>query len=315
MLEFLSLCLPIFAVVFIGLGAARAEWVTPIAVDTIGLFAFNVALPAMLFRLMGSQPLSESFQPDFFVGYLGACLLLFGAVTLIAKARPYERQRAAALGAAAAMGNVGYLAPPLLLPILGPRVAGPVAMAIIAEVAVIIAIGSLLMTRSTVPGAGLATAWVSVKSVARNPVILSVAGGALFAATSLAIPASIDRFLSFLGGAAGPTALFALGGTLGRHSVRRDLVVVASGVTFAKLVAYPVLIFVTLDWLLGLERFWVLAGVLLAAMPTATNAFVLAQRNGAGVEEVSATVMLSTLLAALAFPATAWLLSAPVALR
>ena len=312
MLEFLALCLPIFAVVFVGLGAARADKVSAAAVDVIGLFAFNVALPAMLFRLMAQQPLAESFQADFFLGYLGACLLLFGGVTLIAKAGARERQRAAALGAAATMGNVGYLAPPLLLPILGPRVAGPVAMAIIAEVAVIIALGSVLMTRGTVPGAGLATAWIGLKGLARNPVILTVIAGALFAATSLPIPPLLDRFLLFLGGAAGPTALFALGGTLGRLSVRRDLVLISGAATAMKLVAYPALMYVTLGWLMGLDRVWVLAGVLLAAMPTATNAFVLAQRNGAGVEEVSATVMLSTLLAAIAFPATAWLLSAPL---
>lgn len=312
MLEFLALCLPIFAVVFVGLGAAHADMVSAAAVDVIGLFAFNVALPAMLFRLMALQPLSASFQADYFLGYLGACLLLFGAVTLIAQSGARERQRAAALGAAAAMGNVGYLAPPLLLPILGPRVAGPVAMAIVAEVAVIIALGSVLMARHTVPGAGLTTVWIGAKGLARNPVILSVVAGAAFAATSLPIPPIFDRFLLFLGGAAGPTALFALGGTLGRLSVRRDLVLIAGATTFAKLVAYPALVYVTLGWLLGLEHFWVLAGVLLAAMPTATNAFVLAQRNGAGVEEVSATVMLSTLLASIAFPATCWLLAVPL---
>lgn len=312
MLEFLALCLPIFAVVFVGLGAARADKVSVAAVDVIGLFAFNVALPAMLFRLMALQPLSASFQADYFLGYLGACLLLFGGVTLIAKSGARERQRAAALGAAAAMGNVGYLAPPLLLPILGPRVAGPIAVAIVAEVAVIIALGSVLMARNTVPGAGLTTAWIGLRGLARNPVILSVIAGALYAATSLPIPPVIDRFLLFLGGAAGPTALFALGGTLGRLSVRRDLVVISMATTFAKLAAYPALVYATLAWGLGLDHFWVTAGVLLAAMPTATNAFVLAQRNGAGVEEVSATVMLSTLVAALAFPATCWLLAAPL---
>ncbi|HYF07999.1 MAG TPA: AEC family transporter [Acetobacteraceae bacterium] len=312
MLGFLAICLPIFAVVFIGLGAARARLVTPANVDAVGLFAFNVALPAMLLRLMAAQPLAESFKPDYFLGYLGACLAVFFGVTLIAKARPHDRQRAAALGAAAAMGNVGYLAPPLLLPILGERIAGPVAMAIVAEVAVIIAIGSVLMSRAAACGARWRTSWIAVRGLARNPVILSVAAGAMLAATGSGIPPFLDRFLAFLGGAAGPTALFALGGTLGRLAVRRDLVLVSAGVAFAKLVAYPVLVWAILDPVLGLERFWVMAGILLAAMPTATNAFVLAQRNGAGAEEVSAAVMLSTLLAAILFPVTAWLISAPV---
>ena len=109
-----------------------------------------------------------------------------------------------------------------------------------------------------------------------------------------------------------PTALFALGGTLGRLRIGRELLAVAAGVSLAKLAVYPALVWLLLDRAMGLDRFWVTTGVLLAAMPTATNAFVLAQRNDAGAEEVSAGVLLSTLLAALAFPATAWLLSGPV---
>jgi predicted permease len=47
-------------------------------------------------------------------------------------------------------------------------------------------------------------------------------------------------------------------------------------------------------------------------MPTATNAFLLAQRHGAGASEVSAAVFLSTVVAAVTFPITAWLLDAPL---
>lgn len=311
MLAFLSLCLPIFAVVALGLFAARLRLVPAEVVDAIGLFSFNVALPALLLRLMAAQPLAESFEADYFAGYLLACLAVFAAAMLFALSNGHGRPRSAALGAAAAMGNVGYLAPPLLLPMLGPRVAGPVAMAIVAEVAVIIALGSILMAPA-VPGARLRAVWRGVKGLGRNPVILSILGGSLLAAVDLAVPVPVERFLEFLGNAAGPTALFALGGTLGRLRVERRLVAVASGVTLAKLVAYPALVWLVLDGVMGLDGFWVVAGVLLAAMPTATNAFVLAQRNGAGAEEVSAGVLLSTLLASVAFPATAWLLSAPV---
>lgn len=307
---FLSLCLPIFAVVALGLGTVRLGLVSPAVVEAIGLFSFNIALPALLLRLVAAQPLAESFEPDYFQGYLGACLATFGVAMLLALSRRHGRRVSAALGAAAAMGNVGYLAPPLLLPIMGPRVAGPVAMAIMAEVAVIIALGSILMAPS-VPGAGLHAAWGGVKGLARNPVILSIAGGALLASANVAVPLPVERFLAFLGNAAGPTALFALGGTLGRLRLGRKPLAVAAGISLAKLVAYPALVWLVLDQAMRLDRFWVIAGVLLAAMPTATNAFVLAQHNGAGAEEVSAGVLLSTLLAALAFPATAWLLSAP----
>ena len=311
-LHFLALCLPIFAVVAIGLAATRARMVTAGMVDAVGLFAFQVALPAMLFRLMASQPLAESFQGDFFAGYLGACLMVFGGVLLAGMALGRARPDAAAFGAAAAMGNVGYLAPPLLLSILGPRIAGPVAMSIVAEVALIIALGSVLMARDAAPGQGLRTLRATLAGLARNPVILSVAGGAAFAATGAAIPAPVDRFLAFLGGAAGPTALFALGGTLARLRAGRNLALLAGSLSAVKLVAYPAAMWLMLGPVLALDPFWVAAGVLLAAMPTATNAFVLAQRYGAEPDGVSAVVLLSTLLAALAFPATAWLLALPV---
>ena len=312
MIGFLSLCLPIFAVVAVGLLAARINLVPPATVDAVGLFSFNVALPALLLRLVGGQPLAESFQPEWFQGYLASCLFVFGCAMGFALLMGRGRVRAAALGAAATMGNVGYLAPPLLIPMLGPRVAGPVAMSIMAEVAVIIALGSVLMAPSA-PGEGLRAMGRGLLALARNPVILGIAGGCLLAWGNVALPLPIDRFLSFLGNAAGPTALFALGGTLGRLRVGRDLVAVASGLTLCKIVVYPMVVWLMLSQYLGLDSFWVVSGTLLAAMPTATNAFVLAQRHGAGAEEVSAGVLLSTLAAALAFPATAWLLSAPVA--
>lgn len=315
MIAFLSLCLPIFAVVLVGLAATRFRLVSGQVVVAIGLFSFNVALPAMLLRLIGSQPLADSFEPRWFQAYLACCLGVFALAMGFGLLRRHPRQEAAAFGAAAAMGNVGYLAPPLLLPMLGPRVAGPVAMSIMAEVAVIIALGSVLMAAGE-PGAGrlafLRTLWKGFSGLGRNPVILSILGGCALAWTGAALPLPIERFLVFLGNAAGPTALFALGGTLGQLRLRPRVFAVAGGLTLAKLVGYPLLVWLVLGQWLGLESFWVVSGVLLAAMPTATNAFVLAQRNGVVVDEVSAGVLVSTLLAALLFPATAWLISAPV---
>ena len=91
-----------------------------------------------------------------------------------------------------------------------------------------------------------------------------------------------------------------------------QLFAVAFGITAAKLFIYPALVWFVLGSWLALDPFLVICGVLLAAMPTATNAYLLAQRQGVGAEEVSAAVLFTTIIAAIAFPATAWLFDVPV---
>jgi predicted permease len=308
-LGFLALCLPIFAVVGLGFLAVRRGVITPAVTDAVGVFAFNFALPAMLLRLMASQPLAENFEIRFFAGYLAACLVVFFAIMAAAMLLGGRRRgQASALGAGAAMGNVGYLGPPLLLPLLGERSAGPIAMSIMSEVAIVIALGSVLMAPIQERGVLGRVAL----SLLKNPILLSIALGALLGAWQVPIPIPVERFLAFLGNAAGPTALFALGGTLGQLKVGRRLAATASIITIAKLGLYPALAWLFLDQVLHLELFWVQAGVMLAAMPTAANAFVLAQRFHTGADEVSAVVLLTTLVAAVAFPMTGWLLMGPV---
>jgi malonate transporter and related proteins len=311
----LSLCLPIFAVIGLGWLATRARLAPPVMVEAVGAFSFHFALPALLLRLMAAQPLGSSFDPRFFAGYLGACLtVLFAAMGAAALLGGRARAPAAGLGVAAAFGNVGYLGPPLLLSLMGDRASGPLAMAIMAEVIMVLMLGDVMMAarRGDDDAAAAAAAGPlrrALRVLAVNPVILAIAAGAALGATGTALPDPADRFLAFLGGAAGPTALFALGGTLGRLRFHRRLLAIAAAVSAAKLGLYPLLAWAVLGRGLGLDPPWVAAGTLLAAMPIASNAFILAQRHAAAQEEVSAAVLLSTIAAVAAFPLTAWLVA------
>jgi len=100
-------------------------------------------------------------------------------------------------------------------------------------------------------------------------------------------------------------ALFALGGSLARRHLGRDWGAVL-GVALAKLAVYPALAWVLLRFA-GLGPEWIAAGVLIAALPTAANVFVFADRFEAVPERVSAIILVSTLAAVVTFPLTAWL--------
>ena len=57
---------------------------------------------------------------------------------------------------------------------------------------------------------------------------------------------------------------------------------------------HPLLCYVVLSWLGNFSEIWLFSAVLLAALPTATNVFVLAQQYHVWVERASASILLTT---------------------
>ena len=77
-----------------------------------------------------------------------------------------------------------------------------------------------------------------------------------------------------------------------------------------KLVAYPLVAWGVLEGVLRLDPFWVRSGVLLAALPSASSNFALAQQHGADADCVSAAIAFSTVASLATVPWFGWLLSA-----
>jgi malonate transporter and related proteins len=307
MIDFVLLSLPIFGVVALGWAAMRTHLATPAALDALTAFSFRFALPALVLQLIAGQPLDRSFDPIFYGGYLASGSLVFAFV--FGLSRVLARQPVApagAHGAAATVSNLGFLGPPLMLAFFGDRGAGPLAMAILAEILVLLSVGAVIMGASHGGGAGVGSHLL--RGTVANPVVVAIALGATLAATGVALPLPLDRFLGFLGGAAGPTALFALGGTLAVQRIDRGTALTAAGITAAKLVAYPALVWFVLARLLQVEAFWVQAGVLMASLPSAGNVYIVAHRYAADAERVSAAIVFSTVVSVGTVPLAAWLM-------
>lgn len=66
-----------------------------------------------------------------------------------------------------------------------------------------------------------------------------------------------------------------------------------------KLILHPSLCYVVLSWIGNFSEIWVFSAVLLAALPTATNVFVIAQQYGVWVQRASASVLITTCLSVL----------------
>jgi malonate transporter len=305
LLSFFLASSPIFAVVAIGFAAARLGWLAPAGIAAFTAYAFDLALPALVTGLLARQPLHAVFDPRFFAALLGAGLLVFAATAAVSAVAGSGLGAAGAHAQAATNGNLGFLGVPLLLSILGEQAAGPLAMAILAEVGVLMPLGIALMSLGRGREGERAVLRDTAQATLGNPIVLGVLVGAAIGVTGSRLPAPVDRLLSFVGASAGPTALFALGGSLAARRLGAGRGAVAA-VAVAKLAVYPVVAFVLLRWA-GVSPAWLAAGVLVAALPTAANVFVFAERYGAVPGRVSAEILLSTVVGAATFPFVAWL--------
>lgn len=307
MLQFFLASSPIFAVVALGFAAARLGLVAPQGFSAFAAYAFNLALPALMTSMLARQPLGQAFEPRFFAAILASGLAVFAAVALLTGR--VGRAGLAVAGShaqAATGGNQAFLGVPLMLAVVGERATGPIAMVILAEAGILMPLGLACMGLGHPrPGASRSLAGVLARATFLNPIVLGVAAGAALGLLGVRLPGPVDRLLTFLGGSAGPVALFALGGTLAGQRLGEGLGPVA-GLVAAKLVAYPLLAWALLTGA-GLGPDWVASGTLVAALPTAAYAFVFAQRFEAAPERISAAILLSTLIGAASFPLTAWL--------
>jgi malonate transporter and related proteins len=306
MIGFFLLSLPVFGVIAVGWAATRAHLLGSGALDALNVFSFRFALPALVLRLIAGQPLRQSFNPGFYAGYLASGAVVF--MLVLGVSRLIASSTVAAAGAhatTATVSNLGFLGPPLMLAFFGERGAGPLAMAILAEIMVLLSIGGVLMGANGDARRGIGSQ--ILRGTVFNPVVTAIVLGAVLAGTGRALPEPITRFLAFLGGAAGPTALFALGGALALQRLDRGTAVAACLISLVKLLVYPLFTWLVLRHVMTLEPFWVQAGVLIACLPSAGNIYVLAQRYDADPPRVSAAILLSTIASVVTFPCAAWL--------
>jgi predicted permease len=107
-----------------------------------------------------------------------------------------------------------------------------------------------------------------------------------------------------LSGAAGPCALFAIGAALGNKPLRfnREIGVLVG----VKLIVTPLVAAIMMVAVLPLEPTIAAAGVVCAALPAASNTFIIAQRYGLPTASVSAAILGGTLFAVVTVSSIIW---------
>lgn len=297
MANVIGLVLPFFGLILLGFVTAKIVRQPLDALGWMNTFILYLALPALFFNLLSRTPVEQLAQWRFVLGATFGTYTVFALMFVIAVLRSGgDIAESTIKGLAAAYGNIGYMGPGLALLAFGEQAVVPVALVFCFDNTLHFVMAPLMMALSGRDGSHQTPAQLALgvlKRVFTHPFILATIIGVGAAILSFQPPAPVQTLLNYLANAAAPCALFAMGVTLALRPLRR----VPSDMTFIvaiKLIIHPVIVYVFLSLIGNFPPIWVYSGVLLAALPTATNVFVIAQQYDVWVERASASVLITT---------------------
>lgn len=276
----------------LGYGSGRTGFFSPEATAYLTKFVFYFALSAMLFRFSANLSMAEIFDWQFFWAYLSASMVIYIFATLVALRRRVPITEAAVEAQCAVIGNVGFLGIPMLVLLLGEGAVGPVMMVLATDLIVFGSLIVILITGSRDGRMSPKVLWTVAVGLIKNPMIVSITLGLVMSAGNYPIPLPVNDFLTLLGAAATPGALFAIGASLASKSAER--VAVAGWLSFCKLILHPAAVAFAALFLFDVDPY--AAGVMIAAssLPVAGNVYILAQHYGVAPARVSASILIST---------------------
>jgi hypothetical protein len=305
--QLVELSAPLFALVLVGyLIGISGRW--PVSwSEALSKFLFAVPLPALLFRLGADISRLPPVDARVLVAFFGGCLVVF-VVGRVAARLLFRLdgvgQSVFALGGI--FSNNVFLGIPLAQAALGD--------AAMPSIGLVLVFNSLtLWTLATVSVEWARHGEFSVKgfgqtlkNVLLNPIVASILSGTAFGLTGWTLPALVDAPLALLAQPAVPLSLVVLGLGLAQYGVRQGREI-AMGIAAMKLLAQPLAVW-AIAQAIGLPALETQAMVLLAALPVGINVYLMAREFRSIEGPVAASLLLSTLLAAVTTPLTLALL-------
>lgn len=298
----LNATMPIFLMMVVGYFLKRIKMLDEQSIPVINKIVFRVFLPALLFNDLVKQDFVSIWDGQFIL----FCLLSTFASILISallarffckKAVVGEYIQGSFRSAAATLG-IAFMT----------NVYDNVAMVALMIIGCvpIYNIFSVFLLSVTAPKDNEISESIvlkTCKSIATNPIILSIFAGAVWSVLKLPQPKIIFRGIEYLANVASPLALIGLGASFEFKNLRDHLKPVLS-VSFNKLILFVVLFMPVCIWL-GFRDEKIVSALIMLGSATTSSSFIMAKNMGHDGKLSSCVVMVTTLLSS--FTLTIWL--------
>lgn len=296
MLQVLGLVVPLFGLVVLGYLSGRIRRIPVEGLAWLNFFVVYVALPALFFRLLSRTPVEEFGNTAYLATTTAVTFIVFWTCVIVARWRSGDTREAAIQGFAGSYGNIGYMGPPLAIAAFGPEAGVPVALVFCIDNSMHFAHAPLLMALGGERDTSIARLIGGILwKIVSHPFIIATVIGITAAVYSWQPPDPVNDLLERLSAATAPCALFAMGVTAALRPLKRVPVELVWLVP-VKLLIHPLAMYVVVSQVPDLPPVWLHTAVLMAALPAATNVFVIAQSYDVWKERASSAVVISTLL-------------------
>lgn len=278
-------------IIGVGWVARRAGALGPEVAGSLASVTYWVASPAMLFHAIVSTGTSGVFGAPLAVAAVSGVgtVLLFVAV-----ARLFLRltRGETTLGAmASSLNNGAYIGIPIAVYVLND--ASAVVPILVFQLGFFT---PMFFVLADLVGSDQRPSVVGIaRVVARNPMVIAAACGFLFSAAGWSMPTLLDVSTSMLGAAAPPMILLSFGAALvDRRAASGEAGVSAVACAVVAKLAVQPLIACGVGMMLGLTGPALMSVTIMAALPSAQNAYIAATRAKAGERIAQGTVLVTT---------------------
>ena len=284
--------LPFFALIALGYGAAKTAIFSKDATVHLTKFVFYFALSAMLFKFSSNLSLREILEWDFMAAYLIGSMALYVMTALIAKLRGTSFDISVIEAQCSVIGNMGWMGLAMIPILLGEQSIRYVIMVLIIDLIVFGPLIVILLVAHREGQISLKVFQTIGLGLMKNPLVLSISTGLLWAAFEIPVPELLNRFMTILGGASTPGALFAIGASMAFAA--KGQIAIPLYLSANKLIIHPLLVGIASLLVFQIDPFASAVMIACAAMPVAGNVYMIATHYDLPGERISIAILIST---------------------
>ena len=286
---------PLLAIMLVGFLAGYFQLLPAGSSKVFSRFVFFIAMPPFIFISLAEIPVSEFFNWEF-IAVLGGGMLIVYLISLITAFYIFpDRLTAYSLHALTAMfSSTAYIGLPIILVVFGDSGLVPGIIGAVITVAVFMPL-TIILAELDSGRVGQNALGASLKTIARNPLLIATLTGLLASGLEIRVPDVIASFCELLGGAFIPSALFAAGLFVSGSSIKGNSIEITWLITM-KLLVHPLITAWLAYQIIEINSIWAAIAVFQAALPSGVPVFVLAQHYGVFENRSNAVIVLSTFI-------------------